>query len=118
MLLDPYVVADFEGLSGRENPQDHVCPSSTTGFVVTFANFPLLFVSKIYAKIYLFIINSEYMSLHHSVRDLLRLNILIKEVIDKLEIDSENLKFVSISIVYEYNNLSLCVATISKTNPK
>ena len=43
----------------------------------------------------------EYVVLSHSVRDLFLSYNLIKEVIDNLGIDSENLKFVPSSTVYE-----------------
>ena len=44
------------------------------------------------------------MALYCSIRYLIPLEIIIKEVIDTLEIDSENLDFVLISTVYEDNN--------------
>ena len=47
----------------------------------------------------------------HSVRSLLPLKSIIKEVIDNLGIDSENLKFVSSSTIYEDNNGAIAVAT-------
>ena len=49
------------------------------------------------------------MALSHSVRALLPLKSLIKEVIDNMGIDSENLKFVSRSTVYEDNNGAIVV---------
>ena len=47
MVEDCYADADFARLWGHENPQDPICARSRTRFVVTFANFPLLWVSKI-----------------------------------------------------------------------
>ena len=46
-VVDCYADADFAGLWGHENFQDHICARSTTGFVVTFETFPLLWVSKL-----------------------------------------------------------------------
>ena len=57
------------------------------------------------------------MALSHSVRALLPLKSLIKEVIENLGIDRENLKFVSISTIYEYNNGSIVVAASPRMNP-
>ena len=57
------------------------------------------------------------MVLSHSVGALLPLESLIKEVIDNLGIDSENLKFVSSSTIYEDNNGSIVVATSPRMNP-
>ena len=57
------------------------------------------------------------MALSHSIRALLPLKRLIKEVIDNLGIDSENLKFVSSSTVYEDNNGAIVVATDARMTP-
>ena len=100
MVVDCYANADFAGLWGHENPQETICARSRTGFVVTFANFHLLWVSKLQTEIALSTLHSEYIALSHSVRALLPLKILIKEVIDNLVIDSDNLKFVSSSTIY------------------
>ena len=59
----------------------------------------------------------EYVSFSHSIRALLTLKIIIKELIDNLGIDSEKLKFVSISTVYEKNNGSKFVETIQRVTP-
>ena len=42
LLEDCYADAYFAGLWGYEDPQDPICDRSRTGFVVTFANCPLL----------------------------------------------------------------------------
>ena len=42
LVVDCYADADFAELWGHENPQDPICASSRTGFVITFANCPLL----------------------------------------------------------------------------
>ena len=52
-----------------------------------------------------------------SVIELLPLKSLIKEVIDNLGIDSENMKFVSSSTVYKDNNGSMVVEKIPRMNP-
>ena len=83
-----YADADFAGLWGHEDPQYPICAISRTGFVVTFANCPLLWVSKLQREISLSTLYSEYVALSHSVRALLPLKSLIKEVIDNLVIDS------------------------------
>ena len=85
--------------------------------MVTFANCPLLWVSKLQTEIALSTLHSEYPELSHSVRALLPLKGLIKEVIDKLGIDSENLKFVSISTIYADNNGAIIVATSPRMTP-
>ena len=62
-------------------------------------------------------LHSEYVALSHSVRELLPLKILIKEVIDNLGIDCENLKFVSSSTIYEDNNGAIVAAKSPRMNP-
>ena len=47
MVMDCYADADFVGLWGHEINQDPICARSRTVFVVNFANFPLLWESKI-----------------------------------------------------------------------
>ena len=92
-MVDCYADEDFAGMWGHEDPQDPICARSRTGFVVTFSNCPLLWVSKLQREMALSTLHSEYVTLSHSVRALLPLTSLIKEVIDNLGIDSENLKF-------------------------
>ena len=48
-----YVDADFVGLWVNNIPQDPICVNSRTGFVVTFYNFTLLWVSKLQRNSYL-----------------------------------------------------------------
>ena len=69
---------------------------------------------KIQTEIALYTLHSEYVVLSHSVRALLPLKSLIKEVIDNLGIDSENLKFVSSSTIYEDNNGAIFVDPLSR----
>ena len=58
------------------------------------------------------------MSFLYSVRDLLPLKIIIKEVIENLVIYSEKLNFLSISTVYENNNKTIVVETSPRMTPK
>ena len=58
------------------------------------------------------------MALSHSIRDFLLLESLIKYGIENLGIDSENLKFLSISTVYEDNNGAIVVSTSPSMTPK
>ena len=51
LVVDCYADADFAGLWGNEDPQDPIFARSRTGFVVTFANCPLLWVSKLQTEI-------------------------------------------------------------------
>ena len=57
------------------------------------------------------------MALYHSVRALLALKSITKEVIYTLGIDSEKLKFASSSTVYEENNGAIVVSTSPRMTP-
>ena len=117
LVVDCYADADFAGLWGHKDPQNPICARSRTGFVVTFANCTLLWVSKLQTEIDISILNSGYVTLSHSVRALLPLKIPIKELIDNMGIDSENLKFVSTSTMYEDNTGAIVVATSQRMTP-
>ena len=117
LVVDFYAGADFAGVWGYENTQDPICSRSRTVFVVIFSNCPLLLGSKLQTGVSLFTPHSEYVAFYHSVRALLPLKILIKEVIDNLKIDTEKLKFVSSFTIYEENNGAIVVATIPMMTP-
>ena len=74
-------------------------------------------MSKIQTEIALYTLHSEYVALSHSVRALITLKILIKEVIDNLVIYSNKMEFVSSSIIYEDNNGSIVVSTSPRMTP-
>ena len=74
-------------------------------------------MSKLQTEIAVSTLHSEYVTLSHYVIALLPLNSFIKEVIDNLGIDSEKLKCVSSSTVYEENNLSIVVSTSPSMTP-
>ena len=57
------------------------------------------------------------MVLSHSVRELIPLKSLIKEVIDNLRIDSERIKFVSRFTIYKDNNGAIAVVTSPSMTP-
>ena len=92
LVTNCYADAYFAELWGHENTQDPIFARSRTGFVVTFENCTLLWVSKLQIDIAPSTTHSDYAALYHSVRALLTLKILIKEVIDNLGIDSKKLK--------------------------
>ena len=117
LVVDCYDDADFAGLWVHEDPQDPICARSITGFVVTFSNCPLLWVSELQTAIDLSTLHSDYVALSHSVRALLPLKSLTNEVIVNLGIDSEKLKFVSSSTIYEDNNGSIVVSKIPRITP-
>ena len=59
LVMDCYDDADFAGLWGHEDTQDTICARNRIGFVVTVANCPLLWVSKLQTDIALSTLHSE-----------------------------------------------------------
>ena len=59
LVVDCYADAYFAGLWGHEYPQDPIFARIRNGFVVTFANCPLLWMSKIQTEIALYNLHSE-----------------------------------------------------------
>ena len=117
LVVDCYADEDFAGMWGHGNNQETICARSRTGFVVTFSNCPLLWVSKLQTDIALSTLHFEYVALSNSVIALLTLKSLTNEVIGKLGIDSEKLKFVSRSTIYEENNGTIFVAISPRMTP-
>ena len=104
----------FAGLWGHQDPQDPSFDRNRTEFVVTFCNFSLFLVSKLQTLIAIPTLHSEYVALSHSVRALVPLKNLIKELIDNLVFDSEKLNFVSSLSISEDNNRSIVVVKIPR----
>ena len=117
MVVDCYANADFAGLWVHEDPQYPIFARCRNAFAVTFSYCLILWMSKLQEYIALSTLHSEYVALSHSVRALLSLQIIIKEVIYNLVIDSEKLKFLSRSTIYEDNNVAIVVATSPRMTP-
>ena len=117
LVVDCYVDADFAGLWGAEDPQDPVCVKSRTGFVITVANCPVMWVSKLQTEVALSTLHAEYVALSQSLRDLLPFKELVKEMTTALDMDAGKLEFVSKSTVYEDNQGAIVVATSPRMTP-
>ena len=82
-----------------------------------FPNFLLLWVLKIQKYFALYNLHYEYVTFSCSVRDLPPLKNIIKEEVDNLVINSDNLEFLSSSTVYEDNNYAIVVSKSPSTSP-
>ena len=78
--IECYVDADFGGLWNAEDEQDPHCVRSRTGFVILVAGCPVFWKSKLQTEIALSTMESEYIALSQSCRELLPLQDLVKEV--------------------------------------
>lgn len=68
--LDCYPDADFAGMYGHEKPTDPACAKSRTGFVINFADCPVLWCSKLQTETALSTMEAEIIALAHSCREL------------------------------------------------
>ena len=80
LSIDCYPDADFAGLWGHEHPQDPHCVKSRTGYVITLAGCPVLWVSKLQTEIALSTMESEYVALSTSCKDLFPIMDLVQEI--------------------------------------
>ena len=115
--IDCYVDSDFAGLYGSEDSHDPVCAKSRTGYVITLAGCPLLWVSKLQTTIALSTMEAEYQALSASCRDLIPLRQICKEASEALEI-TERFIVRSHSKIYEDNSACLSQATMPKMTPR
>ena len=88
-----------------------MCVRSRTGYVITMADCPVMWVSKLQTEVALSTLHAEYVALSQSLRDLLPFKELVKEMTQALGMDVTKLKFVSKSTVYEDNAGAIVVAT-------
>jgi hypothetical protein len=82
LCIDCYVDADFAGLYGYEDDQDPVSVKSRTGYVLTLANCPLLWASKLQTEITVSTMESEYVALSQSMRDVIPMRRMVTKVCD------------------------------------
>jgi hypothetical protein len=115
--IDCYVDSDFSGLFGSEDPLDPVCAKSRTGYVITLAGCPLIWVSKLQTTIALSTMEAEYQALSASCRDLIPLRHTVREASDALGISKE-VTVRSHSTIYEDNSACLSQATVPKMTPR
>ena len=101
--LDCYVDADFAGLWGHEDPLDPICVRSRTGFVITMANCPLVWVSKLQTEIALSTLHAEYVALSQSLREFLPLKDLVKEILANYRFGTSKISYTTKSKVFEDN---------------
>ena len=80
LRIDCYVDADFGGLFLVEDKQDPISVKSRTGYVILYRGAPLLWVSKMQTQIALSTMEAEYIALSQSMRDLIPIREVLKEI--------------------------------------
>lgn len=70
MKIDCYPDADFAGMYGHEKSDDPACVKSRTGYVITAANCPVSFASRLQVETACSTMEAEVIALAHSCREL------------------------------------------------
>ena len=78
--LNCYVDSDFAGLYPVYPDQDPSSTKSRTGYVIFYQGCPVLWVSKMQTQCALSTMESEYLALSQSMRDLIPLREILKEI--------------------------------------
>ena len=78
--MECYVDADFAGAWDKENPDDPNNILSRTGFVVFYAECPLIWASRMQTEIALSTAEAEYIALSASMKEVLSLMQLMNEI--------------------------------------
>jgi hypothetical protein len=78
--LECFPDANFADLFGVESSDDPVCAKSRTGYVVTYAGCPVVWVSKLQTEISLSTQEAELIAMSESMRKLLPVQRLLKEL--------------------------------------
>ena len=117
MGLSCYVDADYAGLWKYESDQDPVCVRSRTGYVLTLGNCPVTWSSKLQTEVALSTLESEYIALSSSMRELIPLRRLLGEIGEELGLDYCKPAMIH-SKVFEDNNGVLGLAESPKMTPR
>ena len=110
LAIDCHVDADFAGNWDKNDPEDPSCVKSRTGFLITFADVPLIWKSKVQDHIALSTMESEYIALSTAMRTLVFIKALFKELCERHDLPYSN-KISNISTVFEDSRAAKILAT-------
>jgi transposase InsO family protein len=113
LALDTYVDADFAGLWNYEDLQDEDCVRSRSGFLITLGDSPVYWTSKLQTEVATSTMESEYIALSQSMKQLIPLKHVYREIIQHMNLPIDAVS--TISTVFEDNNAALILAR--STNP-
>ena len=88
--LDCYPDSDFAGLWGHERPDDPHCARSRSGYVITLANCPVQWRSRLNNLISLSTMEAEYVALSSACKDLFPIIDILEEITTALGLTSSD----------------------------
>ena len=109
LRIDNYPDADFAGMYGHEVITDPSCVKSRTGFIITVANCPVLWMSKLQTETALSTMEAEIIALAHSCRELFPIIDLVISLGKAVGLPTEDLTTMHVSI-HEDNAGALVLA--------
>lgn len=135
LRVDCYVDADFGGLFSVEDTQDPVSVKSRTGYVISYRGAPFMWASKTQTQVALSTMEAEYIALSQSMRDLIPIREILKEVMLIVFDKSPSISYhshckafddtvgssahvIPQSTVFEDNNACLKFARMPKLTPR
>ena len=125
-----YVDADFAGSWNSANSEDASSVYSRTGYVIMFANCPIMWVSKLQTEVALSTTEAEYIALSQAMRDVIPFMHLVEELggslsfgMDKPEVQLKQRKPNAadsklVCEVFEDNRGALELANVPKMRPR
>jgi hypothetical protein len=113
-----YVDADFGGLWDKEKALDHpITSKSRTGYVVTYADCPIIWASQLQSEIALSTTEAECLALSTSLRNTIPIMRLVKELSNKFNLPLET-KPTIYCTVFEDNSGAVELANVPKMRPR
>eukprot|EP00957_Ditylum_brightwellii_P009338 706639-Ditylum_brightwellii.AAC.1 len=86
--IDCFVNADFAGLWASEVPDNPNCARSCTGLVITLCNCLIIWATKLQKDQSSSTVEAEYVALSTAMKDLLPFQCLVKELIEKFNLQA------------------------------
>jgi hypothetical protein len=114
--LECYVDADFAGGWSQADSDNADNVLSRTGYILMYANCPILWVSRLQTEIALSTAEAEYIALSQSLRDVIPLITLLKEINKVFPVHVKTPTFVC--KVHEDNQSCITMATSQKFTPR
>jgi Reverse transcriptase (RNA-dependent DNA polymerase) len=115
--VDCYVDADFAGLWLQEDQQDPLSVKSRTGYLISIGGCPLTWTSKLQTEVALSTMEAEYIALSQSMRELLPIRELVREMSTTMGYKKE-FEIRTHSKVFEDNNGALTLASSPRMTPR
>ena len=116
--FDVYADADFSGNWDRETAmEDPETAKSRSGYVISYANCPLLWASKLQTEVTLSVTESEFVSLSTALREVIPLMRLLEEMQQR----GHNIKSLQPKVhcrAFEDNSGCIQLATVPKMRPR